>query len=163
MYSKMQYVGILYAFGKLLQAPASFSELLHLLSPSPEAFLSFHIHLVLGPPAAHPSQQAPSPASALSPHPPQVFKRTQVSPTHAIHDTTLTMQVDLMSCIKQILFPAALESIFGAAFLQHHSSKRLQTAFFAFEEGFELAASPVPHFLQPTFSQGRRALLEAFR
>ncbi|KAL3148124.1 hypothetical protein ABBQ38_014405 [Trebouxia sp. C0009 RCD-2024] len=72
-------------------------------------------------------------------------------------------EVDLMCCIKQILFPAALESIFGAAFLQHHGSRPLQIAFFAFEEGFELAASPVPHFLQPSFCQGRRALLEAFR
>ncbi|KAL3140850.1 hypothetical protein ABBQ32_005388 [Trebouxia sp. C0010 RCD-2024] len=72
-------------------------------------------------------------------------------------------KVDLMSCIKQILFPAALDSIFGAAFLQHHGSQPLQKAFFAFEEGFELAASPVPHFLQPSFCQGRRALLEAFR
>ena len=68
-----------------------------------------------------------------------------------------------MSCIKKILFPAALESIFGAAFLRHHGSERLQKAFFAFEEGFELAASPVPHFLQPSFCKGRQALLEAFR
>lgn len=72
-------------------------------------------------------------------------------------------EADLMSCIKKILFPAALESIFGAAFLRHHGSERLQKAFFAFEEGFELAASPVPHFLQPSFCKGRQALLEAFR
>ena len=70
---------------------------------------------------------------------------------------------DLMACIKQILFPAALKSIFGAAFLGYHGSEQLQKAFFAFAEGFELAASHLPHFLQPSFCQGRRALLEAFR
>ena len=68
-----------------------------------------------------------------------------------------------MSCIKKILFPAALKSIFGAAFLDSHGSEPIQKAFFAFEEGFELAASPLPHFLQPSFCQGRQALLEAFR
>lgn len=69
----------------------------------------------------------------------------------------------MLQCIKDILFPAAVESIFGAAFLQHHSVARLQQAFFKFEEGFELAASPLPHFLQPSFCQAKRALLEAFR
>ena len=72
-------------------------------------------------------------------------------------------QADLMQCIKDILFPAAMESIFGAAFLQHHSTARLQQAFFKFEEGFELAASPMPHLLQPSFCQGKRTLLEALR
>ena len=76
---------------------------------------------------------------------------------------TWGLQADLMSCIKKILFPAALESLFGSTFLRHHGSEHLQKAFFAFEEGFELAASPVPHFLQPPFCKGRRALLEAFR
>lgn len=68
-----------------------------------------------------------------------------------------------MSCIKKILFPVALKSVFGAAFLDSHGSEPIQKAFFAFEEGFELAASPLPHFLQPSFCQGRQALLEAFR
>lgn len=104
--------------------------------------------------ASHTSQQPTSPL--LCPVPILLSSPFNYQRMHA-------MQVDLMSCIKQILFPAAVESLFGAAFLHHHGSKRLQKAFFAFEAGFELAASPVPHFLQPSFCQGRRALLEAFR
>ena len=73
------------------------------------------------------------------------------------------MQADLMCSIKDILFPAAVQSIFGAAFLQCHGTAELQKAFFAFEEGFELAASPVPHLLQPSFSKARQTLLQAFR
>ena len=68
-----------------------------------------------------------------------------------------------MTVVKDILFPSAVESLFGAAFLQHHSIAHLQQAFFAFEAGFELAASPLPHFLQPGFCRARRALLTAFR
>ncbi len=75
----------------------------------------------------------------------------------------MLMQADLMCSIKDILFPAAVESIFGATFLQNHHTAQLQQAFFAFEEGFELAASPVPHLLQPSFCKGRKVLLEAFR
>jgi hypothetical protein len=40
---------------------------------------------------------------------------------------------------------------------------RLRQAFFAFEAGFELAASPVPHALQPSFLAARRRLLAALR
>ena len=68
-----------------------------------------------------------------------------------------------MPCVKDILFPSALESIFGAEFLHHHGAAKLQTAFFAFEEGFELAASPAPHVLQPTFCRARKTLLEALK
>ena len=68
-----------------------------------------------------------------------------------------------MQCIKDILFPAAVESVFGGAFLQHHSTACLQQAFLKFEEGFELAASPLPHFLQPSFCEAKKTLLEAFR
>ena len=39
----------------------------------------------------------------------------------------------------------------------------LERDFFAFEAGFELAASPVPHALQPRFLAARRRLLAALR
>lgn len=42
-------------------------------------------------------------------------------------------------------------------------ARRLQADFFAFEEGFELAASPVPHILQPRFLGARRRLVAALR
>lgn len=68
-----------------------------------------------------------------------------------------------MTMVKDILFPSAVESLFGVQFLQHHSSNHLQQAFFAFEAGFELAASPVPHWLQRKFCRAKQDLLEAFR
>ena len=113
------------------------------------------------PPHTHPSAFSKVPPSRTLPASllPTIPFPSPSSPNSAMHD----IQADLMSCIKQILFPAALKSIFGAAFLDSHGSEHLQKAFFAFEEGFELAASPVPHFLQPSFCRGRRALLEAFR
>ncbi|EFN50765.1 hypothetical protein CHLNCDRAFT_142513 [Chlorella variabilis] len=42
-------------------------------------------------------------------------------------------------------------------------AQRLQQTFFVFEAGFELAASPVPHLLQPRFLAARRRLLAALR
>ncbi|PRW32663.1 24-hydroxycholesterol 7-alpha-hydroxylase [Chlorella sorokiniana] len=42
-------------------------------------------------------------------------------------------------------------------------ARRLQDAFFAFEGGFEMAASPLPHLLQPRFLAARRTLLAALR
>ncbi|KAL4421354.1 hypothetical protein ABPG75_010645 [Micractinium tetrahymenae] len=42
-------------------------------------------------------------------------------------------------------------------------ARRLQEDFFAFEEGFELAASPVPHLLQPRFLAACRRLVAALR
>jgi hypothetical protein len=42
-------------------------------------------------------------------------------------------------------------------------AEQLQRDFFAFEAGFELAASPVPHILQPGFLAARRRLLAALR
>ncbi|DBA87474.1 TPA: Cytochrome P450 7B1, variant 4 [Trebouxia sp. C0004] len=76
---------------------------------------------------------------------------------------TSSGKADLMCSIKDTLFPAAVKSIFGAAFLQCHGIAQLQKAFFAFEEGFELAASPVPHLFQPSFCKARQTLLQAFR
>ena len=87
------------------------------------------------------------------------------------------MQVELMGAVNQILTPAAIEMLFGAAFLKRHSSRGVPqeasfkrhgqadvlTAFATFESGFELAASPVPHWLQPTWCTSRAWLLSAFR
>ncbi|KAL4855710.1 25-hydroxycholesterol 7-alpha-hydroxylase [Chlorella vulgaris] len=42
-------------------------------------------------------------------------------------------------------------------------AEQLQRDFFVFEAGFELAASPVPHILQPGFLAARRRLLAALR
>ncbi|KAK9812805.1 hypothetical protein WJX72_004122 [[Myrmecia] bisecta] len=72
-------------------------------------------------------------------------------------------KIELMAAIKRMLFGAAVTAIFGRPFLEAHGQQRLQDAFFAFEGGFELAASPVPHFLQPGFCRARRTLLDAFR
>ena len=68
-----------------------------------------------------------------------------------------------MHLIKTVLFPAAMETLFGPAFLQEHGADSLAEAYFAFDGGFELAASPVPQWVQPRWCKARRTLLRAFR
>jgi cytochrome P450 len=70
-------------------------------------------------------------------------------------------RMELYAAVQSLLFPAAVEALFGPAFLQCHGAPALQAAFFEFEGGFELAASPVPHLLQPRFRRARAALLRA--
>jgi len=65
--------------------------------------------------------------------------------------------------VKQLLFDSVAALLFGEAFLAAHGSRKLRAAFFNFEEAFELAASPMPHVLQPRFCRARTALLAAFR
>lgn len=72
-------------------------------------------------------------------------------------------RLELYSAVQDLLFPAAVESLFGPHFLPAHGREKLQAAFFAFEKKFELAASPVPHLLQPGFKGARATLLTALR
>lgn len=82
---------------------------------------------------------------------------------HELHDMAHDGQhrMELMRGVENFLFPAAVDALFGARFLRHHGSQRMQEAFFAFEGCFELAASPVPHAFQPHFRAARRTLLRA--
>lgn len=73
------------------------------------------------------------------------------------------MQLELFGAVKDTLFDASVQTLFGAPFVNHHGCAPLQKAFYEFEEGFEMAASPVPHFLQPTFCKARTTLLAALR
>ena len=73
------------------------------------------------------------------------------------------MQVDLLATLRDLLFYPTVAVLFGEPFCDRHGPARLQQALFAFEAGFELAASPVPHCLQPGFCRARRTLLAAFR
>ena len=75
----------------------------------------------------------------------------------------LPLQVDLLEAIKASLFPPVARLLYGRAFVAAHGSAALQKAFYAFEETFELAASPVPHAFQRRFCAARRFLLSAFR
>ena len=68
-----------------------------------------------------------------------------------------------MEAVNQILTPAAIKMLFGAAFLDRHGPRHVLTAFATFESGFELAASPVPHWLQRSWCSSRAQLLCAFR
>ena len=97
-------------------------------------------------------------------------------------------QVDLVAAIKALVFEASVGALFGTAFLGEGCSSQgqqrpqqvagdgpssssgsssraaqLQRDFFLFEEGFELAASPVPHLLQPRWLAARRRLLASLR
>lgn len=76
----------------------------------------------------------------------------------------LPVQVDLLELIKDMVFQPTVELLYGAAFVAgQEDMARLQQAFFDFEAGFELAASPVPHVLQCNFCAARRYLLSCFR
>ena len=68
-----------------------------------------------------------------------------------------------MAAVHDVLFEAVTRQLFGDAFADAHGAARLGTAFHAFHANFELAASPVPQFLQRAFCEGRRVLLGAFR
>ncbi|KAK9866545.1 hypothetical protein WJX84_008214 [Apatococcus fuscideae] len=72
-------------------------------------------------------------------------------------------EVDLMETVSQVLTPAAIRMLFGAAFLERHGTQAVLRAFATFESGFELAASPVPHWLQPGWRRARAWLLSALR
>lgn len=72
--------------------------------------------------------------------------------------------MDLLELIKDMVFQPTVELLYGAAFVAAQKDMmRLQQAFFEFEAGFELAASPVPHVLQCTFCAARRDLLACCR
>lgn len=73
------------------------------------------------------------------------------------------MQVGLLETVKDLVFGPTVEVLYGAAFVAAQDMARLQRAFFDFEAGFELAASPVPHMLQRRFCAARRQLLTVFR
>jgi cytochrome P450 len=72
-------------------------------------------------------------------------------------------EFELAESIEALLFPAAVEALFGPALLAAHGARRLADVFQTFDRGFELAASPVPHLFQPAFCAARSALLAALR
>ena len=74
-----------------------------------------------------------------------------------------TELVELFDSIKCVIFPAAVESLFGSRFVARHGIGNLQNAFFELDEGFELAASPIPHIFHPRFVHARRYLTTALR
>ena len=73
------------------------------------------------------------------------------------------IQVGLLETVKDLVFGPTVGVLYGAAFVTAQDMARLQQAFFDFEAGFELAASPVPHLLQRSFCSARRHLLTVFR
>ena len=73
------------------------------------------------------------------------------------------VQVGLLETVKDLVFGPTVEVLYGAAFVAAQDMERLQQAFFDFEAGFELAASPVPHLLQRSFCSARRHLLKMLR
>ncbi|EIE20039.1 hypothetical protein COCSUDRAFT_83555 [Coccomyxa subellipsoidea C-169] len=72
-------------------------------------------------------------------------------------------EVGLLEAVKEVLFAPTVQALFGAEFCSRHGPAALADAFFKFESGFELAASPLPHILQRSFSASRARLLASFR
>ncbi|GAX85351.1 hypothetical protein CEUSTIGMA_g12768.t1 [Chlamydomonas eustigma] len=70
-------------------------------------------------------------------------------------------QVELFSAVRSLVFRSAVAVLFGDSLLSipDGGAEELEHTFFAFEEGFELAASPIPHMFQPGFCTSRQKLL----
>jgi len=71
--------------------------------------------------------------------------------------------VELVGALEAALWDAAVPALFGPRFWARAGGGALRPAFAAFEAGFELAASPLPHALQHGFCAARRRLLTALR
>lgn len=71
--------------------------------------------------------------------------------------------MELVGALEELLWEAAVPALFGARFWARAGGRALRPMFAAFEAAFELAASPLPHALQPRFRAARHALLEALR
>lgn len=74
-----------------------------------------------------------------------------------------SLVIDLFESIKRVVFSAGVESLFGSAFVLRHGIENLQKQFSYLDEGFELAASPMPQFLQRKFVRARHYLTQALR
>eukprot|EP00775_Hariotina_reticulata_P002863 gene2863-3155_t len=72
-------------------------------------------------------------------------------------------QVELWSSCQRLVFASAGQVLFGRLFFERHGLDQLLDAFLAFESNFEVAASPVPHWLLPGFTRSRSALLSMLR
>jgi 24-hydroxycholesterol 7alpha-hydroxylase len=83
----------------------------------------------------------------------------QQKPQEEQSDSWVTLE--LSEAVSKLVFSASVEALFGALFFERHSFDYLYQAFFEFERCFELAASPIPHFLQPKFKKARKKLLDA--
>ena len=82
--------------------------------------------------------------------------------THMTCNSNNNNKVELISSLARVLFGASVEALFGRAFIDRHGEDALRDAFFEFEAGFELAASPLPHTLLPGFRRAKKFLLKAF-
>ena len=71
--------------------------------------------------------------------------------------------VDLFSAVSSLVFRSGVDALFGTRFLGRHGPHAVQEAFLTFESGFERAASPMPHALQPAFCTSKKWLLHAMR
>lgn len=72
-------------------------------------------------------------------------------------------QVELFSLLRLTVFEAATTALFGARFMESHGWRATALDFDVFERGFEMAASPLPQWLQPRFCAARRRLLRTLR
>ena len=71
--------------------------------------------------------------------------------------------MELYGLVQRLVFRASVSLLFGPTFLKRGGRDRLHALFCDFDGGFEMAASPVPHVLQPRFVAARRRLLAALR
>eukprot|EP01023_Acetabularia_acetabulum_P006334 TRINITY_DN12647_c0_g1_i1.p1 TRINITY_DN12647_c0_g1~~TRINITY_DN12647_c0_g1_i1.p1 ORF type:complete len:506 (+),score=46.06 TRINITY_DN12647_c0_g1_i1:52-1569(+) len=72
-------------------------------------------------------------------------------------------EIDLYKFVQNFMFEIVVESFFGEQFLRMDGTENLRENFETFDQYFEMASSPLPHFLFPSFLKSRKYLLDSFR
>jgi hypothetical protein len=69
-------------------------------------------------------------------------------------------ETDLLKWSRSLMFQASLPALFGARFAAENPD--CEHNFYEMEEEFELATTPIPHYLLKKFRRGKKSLLAMF-
>jgi hypothetical protein len=70
-------------------------------------------------------------------------------------------ETDLLQWTRSLMFQASLPALFGPRFAAENPD--CEHNFYEMEEEFELATTPIPHFLLKKFCRGKTCLLAMFK
>ncbi len=70
-------------------------------------------------------------------------------------------ETDLLQWTRSLMFQASLPVLFGPRFAAENPD--CEHTFYEMEEEFELATTPIPHFLLKKFCRGKTSLLAMFK
>jgi hypothetical protein len=66
-------------------------------------------------------------------------------------------ETDLLQWTRSLMFQASLPALFGSRFAAENPD--CEHYFYEMEQEFELATTPIPHFLLKKFCRGKKSLL----